>query len=146
LRQGWPDLKGTKAEICFAAAETRDSQRICKFVDEQFTCCKQHVYTFLREPDVTAVPATLQDESAALEYAGTHSLFILRATYSVVLRDPLQEASIDFLWPIRLEITPDRTFYPNDDLRSSRQHRSAKLLRVRTAFGRGAMNMSPSRV
>jgi len=108
LRQAWPDLKGTKEEICFAAAETKDYARICKFVDEQFTCCKQHVYTFMRGPDIATLPATLQGEPAAIEYPGTHSLYILRATYSVVLRDPLEEASIDFLWPIRLEITPDQ--------------------------------------
>src|SRR5450755_1986277 len=101
LRQEWPDIKGTKEEICFGASETKDYDRIGKFVDEHFSCCKQHVYAFMMPPEAPALPATLQDDPPTLAIEGVRSLFILRVRYSVVLRGPLEETSIDFLWPIR---------------------------------------------
>jgi hypothetical protein len=108
LRQAWPDLKGTKEEICFGASESKDYARIAQFVDEHFSCCKQHVYTFMKPAEATALPESLQNEPPALTLTGVHTLFILRATYTVVLREPLEETTIDFLWPIRLDITPDQ--------------------------------------
>lgn len=108
IRKAWPDLKGTKEEICFGAVESKDYQRIAEFVDEFFSCCKQHVYVFNRPDQTTGLPGTLQDEPAALSLEGTRSLYILRTKYHVVLRDPLEEACVDFLWPMRLEITADK--------------------------------------
>jgi hypothetical protein len=108
LRHSWPDLKGTKEEICFAASESKDYARIAQFVDEHFSCCKQHVHTFMKPAETVGIPETLQGEPSAMTINGVRSLFILRARYTVVLREPLEETFIDFLWPIRLEITPDQ--------------------------------------
>lgn len=101
LRQTWPDLKGTKEEICFTASQAKDYERIQKFLSEQFGCCKQHVYVF--EPGAEeGFPETLGGEAVTIGEK-TSALFLLRARYEIVLRDPLEEANLDFLWPIRLE-------------------------------------------
>jgi hypothetical protein len=108
LRRAWPDAKGTKEEICFAAAESKYYSKIAEFIDEHLSCCKQHVYLFMKTADAELLPPTLLDEPPALVIPSVRSLFVLRARYSVVLRSPLEETFIDFLWPIRLEITEDR--------------------------------------
>jgi len=107
LRHSWPELKGTKEEICQLAAETKDLGRIGEFVDEYFGCCKQHVYVFRKPGEITAPSATLGGEPPARVVGDMRALYVLRTTYEVVLREPLEETSIDFLWPIRLEISPD---------------------------------------
>jgi hypothetical protein len=107
LRPFWSEFTGTKEEVCQQAAETRDLERIAKFLDEHFDCCKQHVYVFHRPEDITSIPANLADEPSALTIGEVRSLFVLRIRYSVVLREPLEDASIDFLWPIRVEFSPD---------------------------------------
>jgi hypothetical protein len=108
LRQAWPDTKGTKEEICFAAAESKDYSKIAGFIDEHFSCCKQHVYVFMKPAGEEQLPPMLLDEPPVVEITGVRSVYVLRARYSVVLRSPLEETFIDFLWPIRLEITEDR--------------------------------------
>jgi hypothetical protein len=45
LRETWPSLKGTKEEICFTIAEERNHEQTIRFVDENLSCCKQHVYS-----------------------------------------------------------------------------------------------------
>lgn len=106
LRGYWPRLKGTKEELCQQASEAKDLARVGQFLNENFSNCKQHVYIFER-PEGQQLPASLSAESSAHTIRGVSSLFVLRTTYSVVLRDPLEEASIDFLWPIRVELSPD---------------------------------------
>src|ERR1019366_10580520 len=106
LRRFWPDLKGTKEEICQLAAETKNLARIGQFLDENFSDCKQHIYTF-QKPELAQLPDRLGEETPAHTVANVRSLFVLRITYSVVMRNPLEEAEIDFLWPIRVEFSPD---------------------------------------
>jgi hypothetical protein len=105
LRHAWPDLKGTKDEIGFAIAATKDYARISAFVCEHLSCCKQHVYVLQTKPGA-ALPVTILGEQATTSATNT-SLFILRVRYEVVLRDPLEETTIDFLWPILVEMQPD---------------------------------------
>jgi hypothetical protein len=107
LRRFWPNLKGTKEEVCQAAAETKNLDLIGRFIDENFSDCKQHVYMFQKPDGFGQVPAQLGGEPAARIVPEFRSLFVLRSTYNVVLRQPLEETSIDFLWPIRLELSPD---------------------------------------
>lgn len=107
LRRFWPELKGTKEEICQAAAETKNLDRIGQFLDENFSDCKQHVYTFEKPEGFAEIPALLGAEPPARTVPASRSLFVLRSTYDVVLRQPLEETSIDFLWPIRVELCPE---------------------------------------
>lgn len=109
LRHFW-QLKGTKEEVCHQAAETQNLDRIGEFVDEHFGCCKQHVYVFRKPDEITGPPATLGGEAPARMVGDARALYVLRTTYEVVLREPLEETSIDFLWPIWLEISPDGSY------------------------------------
>ena len=49
-------------------------------------------------------PTTLQGGGQVLSVEGQRALYVVRSTYSVVLRDPLEEATLDFLWPVRIEV------------------------------------------
>jgi hypothetical protein len=86
-------------------------ERISRFLDEHFDCSKQHVYVFEKPKNFVHLPSSLGTEPPATTIEGARSLFVLRIRYSVVLRDPLEETSIDFLWPIRIELSPDDTPY-----------------------------------
>lgn len=110
LRRAWPEFKGTKEEVCQASAETKNFDRIAQFVDEHSSDCKQHVYVFYRDENLTGLPKTLLGESPARILPNTRALFILRTTYNVVLRDPLEDSTLDFLWPIRVELSPDKVY------------------------------------
>ncbi|MBZ5493674.1 MAG: hypothetical protein LAO76_22375 [Acidobacteriia bacterium] len=97
--------RATKEEICFAAAGDNSAQQIAKvakFVDDHLCCCKQHVYVFSQDGPV-ALPNDVADGEKVLD-GGRHALYLSRAKYSVVLRDPLEETTLEFLWPIRIEI------------------------------------------
>jgi len=99
--------KATKEEICYAAAaDTSPDQlgRIAKFVDEHLSCCKQHVYVFSGEGEL-ALPADVSDGDKTIG-TGNHALYLSRAKYTVVLRDPLEETTLEFLWPIKVELKP----------------------------------------
>jgi hypothetical protein len=99
--------KGAKEEICYAAAaSTADDQlaRVAEFVDGHFSCCKQHVYVFSHDGSLT-LPDDVKDGEKVLA-AGSHALYLSRVSYSVVLRDPLAESTLDFLWPIQIELRP----------------------------------------
>jgi hypothetical protein len=106
LRETWSDYKGTKEEIGFAAGERRELDRIINFVDSNFGCCKQHVYVFAPPEDIKQLPAGLASGDLARD-AGDHALYVLRLQYSVVLKDPLEETTLDFLWPVRIDVIDD---------------------------------------
>jgi hypothetical protein len=95
-------LQGHQRGDWFAAGEERDSERILRFVDSNIGCCKQHVYVFDPPPDV-GVPDRLVDSDKVRD-ATDHGLFIIRSQYSVVLKNPLEEATLDFMWPVRVDV------------------------------------------
>ena len=39
--------------------------------------------------------------------AGDHALYVVRTSYKVFLLDPTEEEELEFLWPIRIELTSD---------------------------------------
>jgi len=107
LRHGW-EHKGTKEELCYAAAADAsdpDRERVAKFVDEYLGCCKQHVYVYSHNGEVTLPDSVLSGEKV-LE-GKSHALYVIRTTYNVVLRDPLEEQTLEFLWPLRVELTAE---------------------------------------
>ncbi len=59
LREAWPDLKGTKEDVCFSVASSRDYGRIVGFLADNFGSCKQHVYIFAHGEKLTELPAQL---------------------------------------------------------------------------------------
>jgi hypothetical protein len=103
LRKAWPGIKGSKEELCFAVAQQLRNE-VIDFVDETFSCCKQHVYVLDQKPDEpVGAPAEVAGAQAAKVVPNSHSLYVVRVKHRVVLRDPLEETSIDFLWPVRVE-------------------------------------------
>lgn len=106
LRESW-NPKGTKTEICYAAAADSGEVQISKlvnFVDHNFGCCKQHVYVFSHDGTAT-LPATIVDGERVLQTDGKSALYLARVRYVIVLRDPLEEQTLEFLWPVRVELT-----------------------------------------
>jgi hypothetical protein len=102
--------KGTKEEICYAAAADSSPDQIEKFasfVDENLSCCKQHVYVFTRNDGAITFPASIVGGEKILEIAGVRALYVTCTKYQIVLRDPLEETTLDFLWPVRIELNLD---------------------------------------
>src|ERR1700733_4094779 len=107
LRQIFESKKTKKEEICYAeAANNKPAQitRVAGFVDNHLGCCKQHVYVFAHDGSAS-LPADVADGEKVLNVDGAHALYLSRAKYTVVLRDPLEEDTLEFLWPIRVELT-----------------------------------------
>jgi hypothetical protein len=104
LRQVW-NLKGTKEEVCHTVAEQQPAEQIIEFVDTHVSCCKQHNHIFERANQNIALPATLAGIAPA-KVTADYALYILRSEYSVVLKDPYEDATLEFLWPVRVEATP----------------------------------------
>jgi hypothetical protein len=106
LREVFESKKNKKEEICFAeAAKTGVAQvkRIAEFVDTHLGCCKQHVYVFSHDGSAK-LPAAVADGEKVLDLDGERALYLSRAKYVVVLRDPLEEETLEFLWPISVEL------------------------------------------
>ncbi len=104
LKETWPDIKGTKEEICFAVAEKAGPNEVIKFMEVHMGRCKQHVYIFERAAGTTLPDGVIGGER--VNVTGTDSAFyIVRTSYSVVLKDPLDETELDFLWPIKIQLT-----------------------------------------
>lgn len=102
IRENWPEIKNvSKDEICTAIAEANEENKIVAFVNGTINCCKQHVFIF--DIDNFQLPAQIIDGERLASTRST-ATYIARATYSVVLKDPLEETEISFLWPIQLQL------------------------------------------
>jgi hypothetical protein len=108
LRQNWNDLRGTKEDLCFGAAERRKAAELAQFLDENVSCCKQHVYIFDRGGRQEFVfPESLIEGEKVVQVGNDHALYIIRARYSVVLKNPLEEDELEFLWPVQILLLLD---------------------------------------
>jgi hypothetical protein len=104
LRQAWPDLIGPKEEICGTIAGGGLDNRVTSFVDENFGCCKQHVFIYGDGSQRMHLPTNISSAERIATVRGVHSLFLTRQRYDVVLKDPLEAVSLNFLWPIRTDV------------------------------------------
>ena len=105
LKETWPDIKGTKEEICFAVAERAQPAEVITFINVHAGRCKQHVYIFNRNPE-TALPGQIIGGERVHTVGNDEALYVIRTSYSVVLKDPLEETELDFLWPIKIQLKP----------------------------------------
>ena len=106
LRETWPDIKGTKEELCYTVAEKRETERVKAFVSENFSCCKQHIYIFSRPIEFPDFPQSIAGAEKEMSIDGVSAMYVIQCHYSIVLRSPLEETALDFLWPIKIELTP----------------------------------------
>ena len=117
LRAQWPDAGGTKEEMCFAVAATAkdDSASIAQFLDEYLGCCKQHIYIHSHNGSVLALPNSFGTDSEKIheirEHEQIRALYLIQFEYNVVLREPLSEITLTFLWPVRVDLlTAERSW------------------------------------
>jgi hypothetical protein len=104
INESWPEIKGTKAEICFAAGQEATPAQVTTFINANLGRCKQHVYIFNR-PDQAALPDAITGGERVHVNAGADlALYVVRTNYTVVLKDPLEETELDFLWPIQIQL------------------------------------------
>src|SRR5579862_2480887 len=55
IKETWPEIKGTKEEICFAVSQVASPADVVTFINANLGRCKQHVYIFNR-PEQAALP------------------------------------------------------------------------------------------
>jgi hypothetical protein len=96
-------LKDGLASAVAKSADQANLDQIAQFVDTAMPFCKQHVYIFERDDNVV-LPEDFSGAERVVS-APDHALYIIKRHYEVVKLDPPQNSSIDFLWPIRLELT-----------------------------------------
>jgi hypothetical protein len=110
LRDQWPDIKGSKLETCVLITAQRDIDTITQFLDEYLGCCRQHIYVYSHNGNLRQLPEiNLPDAEKELEDRGSQfirQLHVIKFDYTVVLKEPLEEAKLTFLWPVRLDFTP----------------------------------------
>jgi len=107
VRRAWPRLKGSKEELCQAVADRRNYEEITNFIDENFSCCKQHVFIYSHGEDLKNPPQTIPGGEQIRQTRAAYSLYLAESSFKVVLEDPFEIVTIDFLWPIRIDITKD---------------------------------------
>lgn len=104
LKETWPEVKGRKEELSNAVAKQRHRNEVVRFVDDNFSCCKQHVYVFLYVKPLKELPdVTIGAGDRVSSVKGQHALYLTRLKYSVLLDQPLEQSTLEFLWPFRLE-------------------------------------------
>lgn len=113
LRQVWTELKKDKKkrDLGQAVAGQRPTAQIAKFVDDHFSCCRQHVYIYERDEnaeDTLTLPKKVVDGERVGPGTTTRGLYIARVETQVLLVEPtFQQTSISFLWPVVIETYKD---------------------------------------
>ncbi|MCI0723402.1 MAG: hypothetical protein L0338_31230 [Acidobacteria bacterium] len=106
IKERWPEVKGTKEEVCFSVAGQASEAEIIEFVLNNLPRCKQHVYILNRPHELNALPeAVIGGER--VHFAENNALYIIWTSYSVVLKDPLEETELGFFWPVHVQFTPN---------------------------------------
>jgi hypothetical protein len=106
IKESWPEIKGTKEEICFSVAQAATPDQVITFVNANLGRCKQHVYIWDRPAQAMLPTAIVGGELVHLNAPNDQALFVVRTKYTVVLKDPLEEVELDFLWPIQIRLKP----------------------------------------
>lgn len=107
IKETWPEIKGTKEEICFAAAQAATPAQVVTFINANLGRCKQHVYIFNRPANAALPQGIVGGERVDINAAADQALYVVRTKYTVVLKDPLEELELDFLWPIQMQLKAD---------------------------------------
>ena len=103
----WPQHKANKEEMVKHIARNETEQDIKKFVFSELTRCKQHVYAFSHDVDLSNLPDSvlvghqhLQKEESSSRVAFK---FILEPEYVVHLTGPYEKVQVPYKWPIMIE-------------------------------------------
>ena len=104
LRAGFAS-KGSKDEIARKVAMSSRASGVdalVEFLDVNIGFCKQHTHVFYHD-GLADLPDTIQN-AELIRRGNSHALFLARIEYKVVKLNPLENDSIEFLWPIRVEM------------------------------------------
>jgi hypothetical protein len=108
FREVRPDLKGTKEEVCYSFAEGASRDQVVGFVRNNLCRCKQHVYIFDTQRKPGQLPHAITGGERVFLEGDEEALYVIRTSYSVVLKDPLEETELEFLWPVLVHHTRER--------------------------------------
>ncbi len=111
LKEKWSEHKRKDKILDWVVANAPRGD-IEDFLDQFFSCCKQHVYSYSHQQDISDLPAfRIKDATRIVDVDSEGSrklLYLGKMEYHVIFTDPLKEDKIVFLWPIRLEFTGDQ--------------------------------------
>lgn len=110
LKSFWTNhKKASKRELCSAIASERDIDGIADFLATYFSCCKQHVYVSSHDAALKSAPEIRFSGGGRVweldEKGQKESLHIVKVVYDIVLNNPLEETTLEFLWPVWLSWT-----------------------------------------
>jgi hypothetical protein len=104
LKVVWDHFRGTKEEICRQAAREADYRKICAFVIANFSHCKQHSYIFNPRAEDDPPPDLAFPDADILGQRNRQStVYLAKAKYTVLLKDPFSQEEVELLWPMRIE-------------------------------------------
>jgi len=106
LKETWNDIEAEdKESLCDAVADGKSAAQIANFVNNAIGYCKQHVYLFKRHGnDEIHLPTAIAGGERVKHTPQQNAVYVAELTTDVVLLDPVEETSIEFLWPIRVEV------------------------------------------
>jgi hypothetical protein len=105
LKERWPEVKGTKIDLAQTLAQQRHRDELMGFVHDNLSCCRQHVYVFSHSEPLKRLPEKdLSSADRVLKVEDQHALYLIKVRLDVILRDPLEEDTLEFLWPFRTDI------------------------------------------
>jgi hypothetical protein len=100
IKETWPEIKGRKQDVGLAAAQAATPEQVANFIRVYIGRCKQHVYIFDR-PRNAQLPNSVAG-GERVHFGNDEAIYVIKTTYTVVLRDPLEEVKLDFLWPVQV--------------------------------------------
>jgi len=108
LKEKWAEVKGKKHDLSSAIAEQRDHPKMVEFLDENLDCCKQHVYIFSPPRTLNQLPNANITGAERVSFDNKRALYLIKVKFDLILRNPVEEASIEFIWPFRVDIMQKR--------------------------------------
>jgi len=106
LRDEWPAYEDQpKDDTCKVVATDRPRAEVSAFVKKAFGYCKQHVHLFATNGKVTKLPAKITDGEKLATLTARSAIYLTRCSITVILTDTHEDAAIDFLWPVKIEVT-----------------------------------------
>ena len=119
IRGSWPaavmDDKLSKTELVTKVVTSIGEPELLEFVCQHFSETRQHIHLF------ALAPRTLSDLPSGARYLGDETafrtknsskrreaFFLLKVKHDVILIDPLENLSLDFLWPARVILESGR--------------------------------------
>lgn len=104
LKAEWPGTVGEKkSAACEIIAGTQDYDRIRLFLMANFAHCRQHVL-LLERPEGELDPLVAYPSPELLgTMSGGARFYLAAVNYSVYLLDPMEEVTVQLLWPIKVE-------------------------------------------